>query len=86
MTTRPPHSATLPVPAGPVIDHEVPKVRRAAPGKAGFTAQVLAGGDRRGLKGGDDTLKAAKTTYLRAEFSGQADRRPAPGRLTRKDV
>ncbi len=85
-------NSTLPVPAGPVIDRskEQVKPRRgrasATPDDPTFSAQVLSGGEKRGLKGGPETLERAKSTYLKSEYSGPNDRRPAPGRVTRTDI
>ena len=39
-----------------------------------------------GLKGGPDMLERAKTSYLQSEYSGQNDRRPRPGRVTRTEI
>ena len=83
----------LPVPAGPIIDHGQatgPRRRKGQgsnPASEGtFTAQVLSGGEKRGLRGGPETLDRAKSTYLRSEYSGPNDRRPAPGRITKTDI
>jgi hypothetical protein len=62
-----------------------PKPRRANP--APFTAQVLGqGGQKRGLRGGPETLDKARSTYLETEWSGPADRRPHPGRITKTEI
>lgn len=53
---------------------------------AGVTAQMLGEGHKRGLKGGQDTLQRARTTYLGAEYSGTADRRPKKGRITKTEI
>jgi len=78
----------LPVPSGPVIDRT--EARRAAPATppadATYAAQLLSGGEKRGLKGGPETLERAKTTYLKSEYSGSRDRRPRPGRITRTEI
>ena len=85
-------NSTLPVPAGPVIDRskEQVKPRRgragATPDDPTFAAQVLSGGEKRGLKGGPETLERAKSTYLKSEYSGPNDRRPSPGRVTRTEI
>jgi hypothetical protein len=56
-------------------------------GVASFAAQVLGqGGQKRGLKGGPETLDKARATYLGTEWSGRADRRPRPGRITKTEV
>ncbi|MGZ3305982.1 MAG: hypothetical protein ACXU8U_08990 [Asticcacaulis sp.] len=87
--------SSLPVPAGPVIDHarETPRGRRnrtrtpaEAPDDPTFAAQVLSGGEKRGLRGGPETLERAKTTYLKSEYSGPNDRRPRPGQVTRTEI
>ena len=84
-----------PVVAGPLIDHsrEAPRARRArlrAPvdtsDEAVFAAQVLSGGEKRGLRGGPETLERAKTTYLKSEYSGPNDRRPQPGQVTKTEI
>jgi hypothetical protein len=43
-------------------------------------------GRRRGLKGGPETLDAARRAYLETEYSGPHDRRPAAGLIKRTDV
>ncbi len=84
-----------PVVAGPVIDHgrEAPRARRArlrqpvdGGDEAIFAAQVLSGGEKRGLRGGPETLERAKTTYLKSEYSGPNDRRPRPGLVTKTEI
>jgi hypothetical protein len=84
----PPPKSTLPVPVGSVKDHDVPRSRRASKAyeQADYAAQILAGGEKRGLKGGPETLKSAKSTYLKSEYSGPNDRRPQAGSVTRKDI
>ncbi len=84
--------SNLPVPAGPVIDRNGERIRprrnrpAATPDDATFAAQVLSGGEKRGLKGGPETLERAKSTYLKSEYSGPNDRRPSPGRVTRTEI
>jgi hypothetical protein len=54
---------------------------------AAFAAQVIGQtGQRRGLKGGPPVLDAARSTYLGANYSGAAERRPKPGKATDTDV
>jgi hypothetical protein len=54
---------------------------------ADFAAQLLGQeGKRRGLRGGPETLDAARESYLRTEYSGPADRRPKAGRITRTEI
>lgn len=81
----------MPIPAGPVIDQgsNEPRRKRKAATEADdvtFAAQVLGGGEKRGLRGGPETLDRAKSTYLRSEYSGPNDRRPAPGRVTKTEI
>ncbi len=82
----------LPVPAGPVIDHEpnaIPRHKRKGAAEADdttYAAQLLSGGEKRGLRGGPETLDRAKSTYLKSEYSGPNDRRPAPGRVTKTEI
>ena len=85
--------STLPVPSGPVIDHgttreTVKSARRKTAGvnDGAFAAQLLSGGEKRGLKGGPETLERAKSTYLKSEYSGSNDRRPRPGRVTKTEI
>ncbi len=82
-------TSNLPVPVGPVIDHDTgPKPRKRVGAKAqpGFTAQILGGGEKRGLKGGAETLAQAKTTYLKSEYSGRNDRRPQAGIIKKTEI
>lgn len=58
------------------------KMPRPDPGAA-FSAQLLAGAPRRGLKGGQELLDTARSTYLGTEWSGRFDRRARAGSLTR---
>lgn len=54
---------------------------------AAFEAQRLGQpGVRRGLKGGAPVLSAARGAYLSAEWSGETDRRPAPGLVKVREV
>ena len=41
---------------------------------------------RRGLRGGQPVLDEARTRYLGTEYSGQADRRPPAGRITKTEI
>ena len=84
---------SLPVPSGPVIEHtpnDAPRGRKVRPGASvddpTYAAQVLSGGEKRGLRGGAETLGRAKSTYLKSEYSGSNDRRPAPGRVTKTEI
>ena len=52
-----------------------------------FEAQRLGQpGVKRGLKGGQEVLAQARSTYLRSEFSGAAERRPRPGKTTKTEI
>ncbi len=78
---------TLPIPTETPPRTERRKRRRAAPTSADYAAQVLGqDGRKRGLKGGPETLEAARTAYLSAEYSGDHDRRPQPGLVRREEV
>lgn len=60
---------------------------RRAPTEAVYAAQLLGqDGQRRGLKGGQPVLQAARGAYLETEFSGHGDRRPPAGLLRRTAV
>ena len=62
-----------------------PRSKRAA--LAAFAAQLLGqGGQRRGLRGGAETLDKARNAYLEAEWSGPADRRLRTGRITKTEI
>lgn len=79
--------ALVPV-QGSAQDHETPRAASARPeGDPAFSAQLLGqDGQRRGLKGGPPVLDAARSGYLKAQHSGPAERRPAPGRVTKSEV
>jgi len=69
-----------------LVPGETGKLRRAsraqAPRDHGFEAQVLGqAGQRRGLKGGQPVLDAARAAYLEAEWRGVDDRRLPVGAL-----
>lgn len=68
---------TLPVPVA-----KAPAPKPAVP----VAVQLLGEGERRGLRGGEPVLKAAKTAYVRTEWSGSADRRTPKGSLTKKEI
>lgn len=55
-------------------------------GDAAVEAQILTGGQKRGLKGGPETLDRARSTYLNTEYSGSKDRRPPKGRIAKTEV
>lgn len=73
----------------PAVAEAAPPPAPAAPagGPLGFTAHVMAQGEqRRGLKGGPETLQTARQAYNRTEYSGQADRRAPAGRMARTKI
>lgn len=79
------------VPVGPVVDGSPASPPASASTKpapeAAFAAQLLGQpGQKRGLKGGPPVLGAARSAYLGAEYSGAAERRPAPGEETDTDI
>ena len=44
------------------------------------------GGQKRGLRGGPETLDHARNAYLETEWSGGADRRHARGKITKTEI
>ncbi len=74
----------LPVPLQPVAAE--PASERGRPSAdPGFAAQALGqGGQKRGLKGGEPVLEAARKSYLHTQWSGPGDRR-MPAGVIRKD-
>lgn len=77
-------AAKLPARTEPPADEPAPP---PAAGPAAFAAQVMGqGGQKRGLRGGPETLDHARSAYLETEWSGPADRRPAPGRIAKTEV
>lgn len=75
----PPEAAEPPARPAPVASVD--------PGAAAFAAQLMGqSGQRRGLKGGPPVLDAARSTYLGAEYSGAAERRPRPGEAEDSDI
>jgi hypothetical protein len=68
---------------------ETPEEPAPAPRRLNFAtiaAQIISGGQKRGLRGGRDTLDRARSTYLETEWSGPNDRRIPTGRITKTDV
>jgi hypothetical protein len=56
-------------------------------GFAAFAAQLLGqNGQKRGLRGGQETLDTARSSYLGTEWSGGADRRRKNGRGRQTEV
>jgi hypothetical protein len=81
-----PTAAQLPAPIAPTtVYREPPRSRRAA--LAAFAAQLLGqGGQKRGLRGGPETLDKARAAYLETEWSGPSDRRLRRGGITKTEV
>jgi hypothetical protein len=62
-----------------------PPPRRSA--FATFAAHLMGqSGQKRGLRGGQEVLDAARSTYLGTEYSGRADRRPKAGLIKKTEV
>lgn len=56
-------------------------------GAAAFNAHLLGqDGQKRGLRGGPETLGAARNVYNRTEWSGPADRRARKGGVTKTEI
>lgn len=81
---RPPESDSRAlVPAEPASPPPEPE----QPSPTAFAAQLLGqDGQKRGLKGGQAVLDQARSTYLSAEYSGSADRRPPKGRAVKSEL
>lgn len=81
--TAPPERQLPAIATTPV--HEEPEPPKAS--EAAYAAQVMGqGGQKRGLRGGKETLDRARATYLETEYSGPADRRLASGRITKTEI
>jgi len=62
-----------------------PPPRRGA--FATFAAHLMGqSGQKRGLRGGQEVLDAARSTYLGTEYSGPADRRPKAGQIKKTEI
>ena len=56
-------------------------------GFATFAAHLMGqSGQKRGLRGGQEVLDAARSTYLGTEYSGEADRRPRAGLIKKTEI
>ena len=56
-------------------------------GFATFAAHLMGqSGQKRGLRGGQEVLDSARSTYLGTEYSGEADRRPKAGLLKKTAI
>lgn len=84
--TSGPASAPHDDPAEPA-DRPAPTPDTPAAPAAAFAAQLIGqGGQRTGIRGGPPILDAARSTYLGAEYSGEHDRRPPPGKVGKTEV
>ena len=73
--------ALVPVGEPATAEPESPEPRTASEPDPVFAAQLLGqDGQKRGLRGGEPVLKAARSGYLASEYSGAKDRRPPVGR------
>src|SRR5690349_9806811 len=82
--TEAPIEAAVPA----VISHapEQPDPREKS-GFTAFVAQVLGQpGQKRGLRGGPETLEKARSAYLETEWSGPHDRRIPTGKITETEI
>ena len=62
-----------------------PPPRRGA--FATFAAHLMGqSGQKRGLRGGQEVLDNARSTYLGTEYSGTADRRPRAGVIKKTEI
>jgi hypothetical protein len=62
-----------------------PPPRRGA--FATFAAHIMGQtGQKRGLRGGQEVLDNARSTYLGTEYSGPADRRPRAGLIKKTEI
>jgi hypothetical protein len=75
----------LPVPVD--APRAIPRTPPRPQGAAAFAAQLMGqDGARRGLKAGPELFDAAKSTYVKTEWSGAKDRRARKGRIAKTDV
>ena len=74
-----------------VVEEDAPPPRQDPPprreGFAAFAAHLMGqSGQKRGLRGGQEVLDAARSTYLGTEYSGPADRRPKAGLIKKTNI
>ena len=74
-----------------VVEEDAPPPRQPPPprreGFAAFAAHVMGqSGQKRGLRGGQEVLDTARSTYLGTEYSGPADRRPKAGLIKKTNI
>ena len=66
---------------------EAPAPEHLSDGSPEFSAQLIGQAEiKRGLKGGQPVLNAARNVYQATEWSGTADRRKASGRTKRTKI
>ena len=82
-----PQRLPVPVAAAERAGRKPSSGRKAASDAAPFAAQVMGqDGARRGLRGGEPVLNAARAAYLETEWSGPDDRRLAKGLLRKTEI
>ena len=73
-----------------VVEDETPSPPPEPPRRgslAAFAAHLMGQrGQKRGLRGGQEVLDAARSTYLGTEYSGESDRRPKAGLLKKTNI
>lgn len=75
----------LPVPVGPVVSAPGPDRPQSA--ASAFSAHLMGQeGQKRGLRGGPETLDSARSAYVRTEWSGAYDRRARRGGSTKTEI
>lgn len=80
------------VPTGERMTHDTSPRTEPRPGdparaEAAFAAQMMGQqGQKRGLRGGAPVLDAARSTYLKAEYVGEKDRRPPAGSTKKTEL
>jgi hypothetical protein len=68
-------------------DVQAPPTPPRREGFAAFAAHLMGqSGQKRGLRGGQEVLDTARSTYLETEYSGPADRRPPTGLLKKTNI
>ncbi|MDR3508629.1 MAG: hypothetical protein P4L64_12090 [Caulobacteraceae bacterium] len=76
----------LPVPVTTVVAEE-PAGEDPSASQTAYAAQMMGqGGQKRGLRGGKETLDRARSTYLETEWSGPNDRRVRAGIITKTEI
>jgi hypothetical protein len=82
-----PPSANLPVVIAPAMEADAPAPEALAAPEAAFAAQLLGQpGQKRGLRGGPETLTRARSAYLEAQYRGPRDRRIPRGAAAEEEA